>query len=70
MKRVRIAIVGAGLRGRHAAWRLERMGIRDYVVLEARDLPGGPDRILQCGRGRALRSWTNVVLARLSNATG
>lgn len=41
MDKVRIAIVGAGLSGLYAAYRLERMGIRDYVVLEARDIPGG-----------------------------
>ncbi|MGB3389922.1 MAG: FAD-dependent oxidoreductase [Pseudaminobacter sp.] len=36
-----IAIVGGGLSGLYAAWLLERQGIRDYVLLEARDAPGG-----------------------------
>lgn len=36
-----IAIVGAGLSGLYAACRLERLGIRDYIVLEARDTHGG-----------------------------
>ncbi|WP_404976917.1 MULTISPECIES: flavin monoamine oxidase family protein [unclassified Acidovorax] len=41
MKTARIAIVGAGLSGLYAAWSLERMGLRDYVLLEARDTLGG-----------------------------
>lgn len=41
MDKVRIAIVGGGLSGLYAAYRLERMGFQDYVVLEARDIPGG-----------------------------
>jgi len=41
MDKVRIAIIGAGLSGLYAAYRLERMGFQDYVVLEARDIPGG-----------------------------
>ncbi|MEO7106170.1 MAG: FAD-dependent oxidoreductase [Rhodoferax sp.] len=41
MQTARIAIVGAGLSGLYAAWLLERQGIRDYVLLEARDKPGG-----------------------------
>lgn len=41
MDKVSIAIVGAGLSGLYAAYRLERMGIGDYVVLEARAMPGG-----------------------------
>ncbi len=36
-----IAIVGAGLSGLYAAWLLQRSGVRDYVVLEARDGIGG-----------------------------
>jgi monoamine oxidase len=38
---VRVAIVGAGLSGLYAAWLLERQGIQDYVLLEARDTLGG-----------------------------
>lgn len=41
MNKVRIAIVGGGLSGLHAARRLERQGIHDYVLLEARDVLGG-----------------------------
>ena len=41
MDKVRIAIVGAGLSGLYAAYRLKGMGFQDYVVLEARDIPGG-----------------------------
>lgn len=41
MQSARIAIVGAGLSGLYAAWLLERRGIRDYVLLEARDTLGG-----------------------------
>jgi len=37
----RIAIVGAGLSGLYAAYLLERRGFHDYVLLEARDAPGG-----------------------------
>lgn len=37
----RIAIVGGGLSGLYAAWLLERRGMPDYVVLEARDILGG-----------------------------
>ena len=41
MQVVRIAIVGAGLSGLYAAYLLERQGIRDYVLLESRDVLGG-----------------------------
>ena len=37
----RIAIVGGGLAGLYAAHALENQGIRDYVLLEARDTWGG-----------------------------
>ncbi|MGC8517965.1 MAG: flavin monoamine oxidase family protein [Steroidobacteraceae bacterium] len=37
----RILIVGAGLAGLYAAYRLEQLGIRDYALLEARAAPGG-----------------------------
>ena len=41
MQNVRIAIVGAGLSGLYAAYSLEKKGIKDYVVLEAREILGG-----------------------------
>ncbi|PAU65866.1 amine oxidase [Pseudomonas sp. PIC25] len=41
MQTARIAIVGAGLSGLYAAFLLEQRGIRDYVLLEARDGLGG-----------------------------
>ncbi|SPD66735.1 Amine oxidase (plasmid) [Cupriavidus taiwanensis] len=37
----RIAIIGGGLSGLYAAYLLEQRGIRDYVLLEARDAFGG-----------------------------
>ena len=39
--RARVAIVGAGLAGLYAAWRLAREGVQDYVVFEARSRFGG-----------------------------
>lgn len=41
MQVARIAIVGGGLSGLYAAMLLEARGIRDYVVLEARETFGG-----------------------------
>ena len=41
MQTTRIAIVGAGLSGLYAAFLLEQQGIKDYVLLEARDTLGG-----------------------------
>jgi protoporphyrinogen oxidase len=40
-ERVGIAIVGGGPSGLSAAWRLERLGYRDFVVLELEARPGG-----------------------------
>jgi len=41
MRTTRIVIVGAGLAGLYAAFLLEKSGIRDYLLLEARDRLGG-----------------------------
>lgn len=41
MQLARIAIVGGGLSGLYAAWRLQQQGVHDHVVLEARGLLGG-----------------------------
>ena len=41
MQTTRIAIVGGGLSGLYAAYLLEQRGIKDYVLLEARDSLGG-----------------------------
>ena len=38
---VRHLIIGAGPTGLGAAWRLEQRGVRDWLVLEAGDVPGG-----------------------------
>lgn len=38
---IRHLIIGAGPTGLGAAWRLEQRGIRDWLVLEASDVPGG-----------------------------
>ncbi|WP_019938925.1 FAD-dependent oxidoreductase [Bordetella sp. FB-8] len=40
-RNARIAIVGGGLSGLYAAWLLERRGLRDYLLLEARSILGG-----------------------------
>lgn len=41
MKKTTVAIIGAGLAGLHAAWLLQRHGLQDYVLLEARPSVGG-----------------------------
>lgn len=41
METARIAIVGGGLSGLYAAHLLQRKGIHDFVILEARDVGGG-----------------------------
>lgn len=51
MQTARVAIVGGGLSGLYAASLLERKGIKDYVLLEARDAVGGriASAVLQTG---------------------
>jgi glycine/D-amino acid oxidase-like deaminating enzyme len=39
-----VAILGAGIAGLSAAWALERAGVRDYVMLELEEAPGGTAR--------------------------
>ncbi len=39
-----VAIVGGGIAGLSAAWALERAGLRDFVVLELENTPGGSAR--------------------------
>lgn len=41
MNRKKIAIIGGGLSGLYAAYLLEKSGISDYILLEARDEVGG-----------------------------
>ena len=43
-RKLPIAIVGAGVAGLSAAWRLERAGVRDYEVLELEAVAGGTAR--------------------------
>lgn len=54
MQKIRIAIIGGGLSGLYAAWLLEQNGIKDYVLLEARNRLGG--RILSPAANPALDS--------------
>lgn len=39
-----VVILGAGVAGLSAAWALERAGVRDFLVLELEDAPGGTAR--------------------------
>lgn len=42
--RVPVVIVGAGIAGLSAAWKLDKRGFRDFVVLEMEAQPGGNSR--------------------------
>src|SRR5262245_10478506 len=41
---VAVAVMGAGVAGLSAAWALDRAGLRDLLVLELEDAPGGTAR--------------------------
>jgi len=43
-QKIGIAIVGAGIAGLTAAWRLHKKGFRDFVILEMEPDPGGNSR--------------------------
>src|SRR5271166_2328937 len=43
-EKVAVAIIGAGMAGLSAAWRLERRGLGDFKVLELEDQAGGTSR--------------------------
>jgi monoamine oxidase len=44
VRKLPLLIIGAGVAGLSAAWRLERAGFKDYLVLELEDQPGGNSR--------------------------
>ena len=44
VRKVPVAIVGAGIAGLSAAWRLTKMGFGDFEILELEDRPGGNAR--------------------------
>ena len=43
-RRVAVAIVGGGIGGLSAGWRLDALGVRDWLLLELADAPGGNAR--------------------------
>lgn len=43
-RRARVVIVGAGIAGLSAAWRLRKAGFADFEILELEDKPGGNSR--------------------------
>ncbi|MCX2684449.1 MULTISPECIES: flavin monoamine oxidase family protein [Pseudomonas] len=59
-----IAIVGAGLSGLHAAYLLQRQGINDFVVLEARDELGGRISSINAEGQAVWHSSTNSTFDR------
>lgn len=50
--RVPLVIVGGGIGGLSAAWRLDKLGFRDFVVLELEERAGGNSRWGQSGAMR------------------
>ncbi|MCX8086546.1 MAG: NAD(P)-binding protein [Rhodocyclaceae bacterium] len=46
-RRVPLLIVGAGIAGLSAAWRLERAGLRDFLIYELEEAPGGNARFAE-----------------------
>lgn len=63
LQTTRIAIIGAGLSGLYAAYLLEQQGIKDYVLLEARDTLGG--RIASVAASGSPASGTATSAARI-----
>ena len=43
-KKIGVVIVGGGIAGLSAAWRLQKAGVDDFVVLELEEAPGGTAR--------------------------
>ncbi|WP_181969876.1 FAD-dependent oxidoreductase [Paraburkholderia sp. DHOC27] len=60
MQTTRIVIVGAGLSGLYAAYLLARQGIREYVLLEARNTLGGRIASVDAS-GRAMPHMANTI---------
>ncbi|MBL0169787.1 MAG: NAD(P)-binding protein [Gemmatimonadaceae bacterium] len=51
-RRVSVAIVGGGMGGLSAGWRLDGLGMRDWLLLELADTPGGNARSGRNDAGR------------------
>jgi len=83
MQKAGIAIVGAGVSGLYAAWRLQQRGMTDWMLIEARDTLGGrilsvpapsagqsPQRALGSIRKRHIRSiaWVTESVSRIWSA--
>ena len=51
-RRVAVAIVGGGIGGLSAGWRLDASGLRDWLLLELSDTPGGNTRSGENSAGR------------------
>jgi glycine/D-amino acid oxidase-like deaminating enzyme len=56
-RRAPIVIVGGGIAGLSAAWRLHTRGMRDFVVLEMESLPGGNARWGGDDEGGTVYPW-------------